>query len=58
MRNPQTRPGARIALCLTPEGQSFLEGLAAQRERPRPYTGPFPIPTHRTLAQIDAVKER
>lgn len=58
MRNPQARPGARLALCLTPEGQSFLATLAAQKNRPRPYTGPFPIPTHRTLAQIDALKER
>ena len=47
------RPGVRIALCLTPEGLSLVAALAA---RPRIYVGPFPIPTHRTLAEVDAAK--
>lgn len=47
------RPVARVALCLTPEGLSLIGAMAA---RPSAYAGPFPIPTHRTLAEVDAAK--
>jgi hypothetical protein len=39
---------------LTTPGLTARVGKLAQDQRPRAYTGPWPIPSHRTLAEVDA----
>lgn len=51
---PGARPFGRRPIVIEQMGLDYLASLAARTNGPKPSSEPFPITSHRTLAEADA----